>query len=64
MEQNKNSRWLTEREVAAITKISLSTLRKHRHFMTGIPFSKVGKSVRYSELDVAYFMESRKVQMR
>lgn len=55
-------KWLSERDVAAMTGISLSTLRKHRHFMMGIPYSKVGRSVRYEEAEVVAFMRSRRVE--
>lgn len=55
-------KWLSERDVAAMTGISLSTLRKHRHFMMGIPYSKVGRSVRYEEAEVVAFMRSKRIE--
>lgn len=54
-------RWLTEKEVHAQTGISLSTLRKHRHKMMGIPYSKVGRSVRYASRDVVSYMEAHRI---
>lgn len=57
-------RWLKERQVAEITGISLSTLRKHRAKMIGIRFTKIGRSVRYSSADVQNFMEAAKVELR
>ena len=57
--KNQN-RWLTEVEVSLLTKLSLSTLRAHRFYRKGMPYSKVGRSVRYSLADVAAFMESRR----
>lgn len=58
--RNQNQ-WLTEVEVSHLTKLSLSTLRAHRFYRKGLPYSKVGKSVRYSLADVTAFMESRRV---
>ena len=54
------NQWLTEVEVSLLTKLSLSTLRAHRFYRKGMPYSKVGRSVRYSLADVAAFMESRR----
>ena len=59
-EKNQNQ-WLTEVEVSELTKLSLSTLRAHRYYHKGMPYSKVGRSVRYSLADVADFMESRRI---
>jgi hypothetical protein len=57
--------FLTEKQVAALTKIALQTLRNARCQGKGIPFSKLGpgrkSSVRYLLADVLEFMESHKV---
>jgi len=53
--------WVTEKTVRGITSISLQTLRNQRHIGIGIPYSKIGKSVRYRVSDVIQFMEDRKV---
>ncbi len=58
------ARWLKEREVAEITGISLSTLRKHRARQLGIRFTKVGRSVLYSLEDVVAFMKAHVVEAR
>ena len=55
------SYWVDEKVVHAKTGISLSTLRKHRHLMKGIPYTKVGRSVRYYLADVMAFMEANKI---
>ncbi len=39
----------------------MPTLRNDRHNRRGIPYYKVGRSVRYSLTDVIGFMESRKI---
>ena len=54
-------RWLDEKEVSRLTMLSLSTLRAHRFYRKGIPYSKVGRSVRYSVTDVTTFIDSRRI---
>jgi len=53
--------WLTEKEVAAITRLSLSTLRAHRFSGRGIPYAKLGRAVRYSSLEVQQYMIARQI---
>lgn len=57
-------RWVDEREVAAITGISLSTLRKYRMGNVKIPFCKIGRSVRYRLSDVVAFMDAHRIEPR
>lgn len=54
-------RWLTEKEVSQMTGISLSSLRKYRIRGVHLPYSKVGKSVRYAIADVVSFMDAHRV---
>lgn len=54
--------YLKEVEVARITQRPVATLRNDRVRGRGIPYIRVGRSVRYSLNDVIQFMESRKVQ--
>lgn len=61
LKEKSLDRWLDEREVSCLTRLSLSTLRAQRFYGKGIPYSKVGRSVRYSLADVATFMKSRRV---
>ena len=61
MEQ-KEVRFLTEKEVAKMTNRALSTLRNERYRKFGIPFCKIGRSCRYELADVLEFMRSRKIQ--
>ena len=60
MEQFKN-RYLIETEVSELTGIALSTLHNHRFNGTGIPYIKLGKSVRYSLNDVMEYIEPRRI---
>ncbi|MBE6442107.1 MAG: helix-turn-helix domain-containing protein [Desulfovibrio desulfuricans] len=64
MESHELPRWLSETEVSEITGISLSTLRKHRLSNIGIPYYKIGRSVRYKIADVLCFMETKRVAPR
>ena len=54
--------YLNEKQVKEITGRALSTLRNERFHRKGIPYVKVGRSVRYSHEDVIAFMEKRKIQ--
>ena len=55
------TKYLTEKQVAEITGISLSTLRNERSLGQGMPYVKLGRSVRYSLHDVIDYMESRRI---
>jgi len=50
---------LTEDAVAQITGRSTSTLQKDRVAGTGIPYVKIGRQVRYREVDVAAFCAAK-----
>ena len=56
-------RYLNEREVSGICGIAVQTLRNYRYKGVGIPYCKVGKSVRYNVKDVRDFMESKKISV-
>ena len=56
-------RWLNEKEVSAITGIAVQTLRNHRHYRKGIPYSKIfSSSVKYLLQDVTDFMMSHRIE--
>jgi len=55
------SQWLTEKEVAALTRLSLSTLRAHRFAGRGLPYAKLGRMVRYSATEIERYLASRQV---
>ncbi len=59
---NESPRYVSEKEVSQITGLALPTLRNWRFKRTGMPYSKVGRSVRYAMEDVLHYMESRKVR--
>ncbi|MBY0354187.1 MAG: helix-turn-helix domain-containing protein [Rickettsiales bacterium] len=48
---------LDERQVAACLQISISKLRADRRNEKGLPFIKIGKSVRYRPQDIELFLK-------
>ena len=58
---DKKKEWIKETVVSEITGISVSTLRKNRLNMKGIPYIKIGRSVFYDYDDVIDFMENHKI---
>ena len=54
-------KYINEHQVAEITGRALSTLRNERSRGLGIPYIKIGRSVRYDLTDVISFMDSHKV---
>ncbi len=61
MEHSNQIEWVDEKQVAQITKRALQTLRNDRHHGRGIPYSKIGRSVRYELQDVVEYMRARKI---
>lgn len=53
--------YLNEKQVSEITGFALSTLRNNRFHCRGIPYVKIGKSVRYRQDEVIEFMEKYKI---
>jgi predicted DNA-binding transcriptional regulator AlpA len=58
------SRWISEKDVAKIMSISVSTLRAHRFLRKGVPYSKIGRSVRYAMSDVLDYMENNRIDLK
>jgi len=56
-----NNRYITEKQVSAMTNLALSTLRNHRFNGVGIPYVKLDKSVRYKLQDVIDYFEEHKI---
>jgi len=59
-----SNRYVTEKEVSAITGLAIPTLRndRARAGRRRIPFIKLGKAVRYLESDVIAFMERHRIE--
>ena len=54
-------KYLKEEEVSRLTGVALSSLRNSRHLKRGIPYCKIGRSVRYCWQDIVDFMERCKI---
>ena len=61
MKANATTRYLNEVQVSDMTGRALSTLRNERSRNEGIPYIKIGRSVRYDLADVICFMDSHKI---
>lgn len=59
----KEVRWLNEKQVAAITGLSVFTLRNDRCQKRRIPYYKVGRSVRYLYNDIIEFMGKHMIRV-
>ena len=55
--------WLNPREVSKEFGFSTSTLAKWRMDNLNIPFSKMGKNIRYKRSDIEAFLERNKVEV-
>jgi hypothetical protein len=54
-------RWLPPLQVKEITGKELQTLANERYRGVGIPYYKVGRSVRYKLSDVLSYMEQHRI---
>lgn len=50
-----------EEIVADLTGLALSTLRNARHVGIGIPYHKLGRSVRYNLIDVEKYVARHRI---
>ncbi|MHA2231087.1 MAG: helix-turn-helix transcriptional regulator [Candidatus Hodarchaeales archaeon] len=55
-------KFVNERVVADLTGRSVQTLRNDRYLRRGIPFIKMGRSVRYELADVMEYVRQNKVK--
>jgi excisionase family DNA binding protein len=53
--------YINDVQAAKIMGLSKQSLRNWRHLNRGLPYYKIGRSVRYALADVIEFMESRKI---
>ena len=53
--------WLTEKQAAELTGLSVHTLRAHRQHRKGLAYSKVGRAVRYKRSDIAAYMDAHRI---
>ena len=57
-----SKKYLTEKEVSAMTGRALQTLRNDRFRGKGFPYIKIGKSIRYDEEVIVQVMEKGMVK--
>ena len=63
--QNTNrEQYLPETLVSEITGMSVATLRNHRWLGKGIPYIKIGRTVRYQESEILAYLDKLKVQTK
>jgi predicted DNA-binding transcriptional regulator AlpA len=53
--------WVVEAQAAEITGMSLAWFRKKRQTGGGIPFTKLGRNVKYELADIYAYIDQRKV---
>ncbi|WP_291053636.1 helix-turn-helix domain-containing protein [Herbiconiux sp.] len=58
------AQWLTEEQCSAKTGIPAATLRDWRFKRVNIPFSRIGRLVRYSEAEVESYLQSQTVEVQ
>jgi hypothetical protein len=58
-----NERYITAAEVEVIMGRKMQTLANERHEGRGIPYYKVGRSVRYKLSEVMEFMEKHRIEL-
>jgi hypothetical protein len=56
--------YLNEKKVAKMLNLSVSTLRMDRHYNKGLPYYKIGKSVRYNINDVKNYLDTKRINTR
>jgi len=61
IDQNPDIPMWNENYVAEVTTLSLSTLRKMRHFGKGPAYHKIGGRVVYSPEDVLAYIRSKRI---
>ena len=54
-------KYFTDKVVEELTGIKRQSLANNRHLRRGIPYYKVGRSIRYKLSDVLEFMEKHRI---
>ena len=61
---NTDNQYINEVKVSDMTGMSVATLRNHRWLGIGIPYIKIGRTVRYQESEVLEYLENLRVQTK
>lgn len=56
------AKYIDEKQVSELIGRALQTLRNDRHCCRGLPYIKIGRSVRYNFQEVINFMEARRIE--
>lgn len=59
--ETEETRYITEERVSEITGFAKQTLGNHRFNRVGIPYYKIGRSVRYRVDEVYEFMNRHRI---
>jgi excisionase family DNA binding protein len=59
-----SSEWLTTDEVAHLLQISVQKLKSDRAKRTGLPFTQLGRSIRYRRTEVERYLELATIRPR
>lgn len=59
--ETSDLQWVSEKTAAQLTGLSVHPLRGHRLRRKGLPYTKVGRAVRYSITDIASFMQANRI---
>ena len=58
----ENSQLLNDKQVAKLTGRALQTVRNDRFNRQGIPYVRVGRSIRYKVQDVLNFIQKNRIE--
>ena len=61
MNQVENLQVVDEKEAARIMRRAVQTLRNDRHLRRGVPYCKVGRSIRYLVEDINAYLLKRRI---
>ena len=64
MNPQAEERFINETETARLLDQSVHTLRGQRHARRGLPYYKIGRSVRYKLSDILRHMETLRVETK
>ena len=61
MKDYQQRKLITDIELAEIIRRSVQTIRNDRHKGRGLPYIKIGRSIRYNLADVERYLDSHRV---
>ncbi|WP_066041975.1 helix-turn-helix domain-containing protein [Herbiconiux solani] len=58
------TKWLTEQQCSELTGIPVGTLQDWRGKRVNLPYSRIGRLIRYSEAEVDDYMKAQQVPVK